>query len=436
MRSTSTAASSTTPSTWCWPPAHPGDYGLAEMDPLIEYGASPRASLGLVAAGRALALLRGRRYALPQDVFDVAPEVLRHRLVLSYEALAQGLVVDQITARVLSTVPAPRVTPILEGMDGSGRSRTGGEGVGRIPPPAVDPTAGRGPSPWAPAPAAPAAPPSASTAVPASPTGPTGEPGAARRQPASAAGPAQPAGPAEQPGHEPRFRHAAQRRPRALRGRGARRRPDPGAAAPAGAHRPPPPRRDAPGRVPGPGPGHGTEPGEAREYQPGDDVRRIDWNVTARLDSPHTRETIADRELQTWALVDLSPQPGLRHRRLREARPGPRRPRPRSASSPPAPATASAWSWPTATTIESLPARRRPGQPVRHPPAGGGAPRAGRRRGPDPPRRGHRARRHPAPPPGPGRRDLRLPQPGRLARRARPAGRTPRHPGDRGRRSP
>jgi uncharacterized protein (DUF58 family) len=54
-------------------------------------------------------------------------------------------------------------------------------------------------------------------------------------------------------------------------------------------------------------PGHGTEPGEAREYQPGDDVRRIDWSVTARLDAPHTRETIADRELQTWAVIDLSP---------------------------------------------------------------------------------------------------------------------------------
>jgi uncharacterized protein (DUF58 family) len=54
-------------------------------------------------------------------------------------------------------------------------------------------------------------------------------------------------------------------------------------------------------------PGHGTEPGEAREYQPGDDVRRIDWSVTARLDSPHVRDTIADRELETWVLVDLSP---------------------------------------------------------------------------------------------------------------------------------
>ena len=89
----------------------PGDQGLADLDELIAYGASPRASLGLVAAGRALALLRGRDYALPQDVFDVATDVLRHRLVLSYEALAQGLDADDILHRVLSTVPAPRVTP-------------------------------------------------------------------------------------------------------------------------------------------------------------------------------------------------------------------------------------------------------------------------------------------------------------------------------------
>jgi len=89
----------------------PRAYGLAELEELIAYGASPRASLGLVAAGRALALLRGRNYALPQDVFDVAPEILRHRIVLSYEALAQDLSSDHIVATVLSTVPAPRIAP-------------------------------------------------------------------------------------------------------------------------------------------------------------------------------------------------------------------------------------------------------------------------------------------------------------------------------------
>ncbi|MBI2706186.1 MAG: MoxR family ATPase [Actinobacteria bacterium] len=89
----------------------PGHFNLPELAELIAFGASPRASLGLVAGARSLALMRGRHYALPQDVFDIAPDVLRHRLVLSYEALAQGLVVDQILTRVLSTVPAPRIAP-------------------------------------------------------------------------------------------------------------------------------------------------------------------------------------------------------------------------------------------------------------------------------------------------------------------------------------
>ncbi|WP_334143997.1 AAA family ATPase [Rhabdothermincola sp.] len=92
----------------------PATFGLPELAELISYGASPRASLGLVAGARALALLRGRSYALPQDVFDVAPDVLRHRLVLSYEALAQGVGVEHILARLLSTVPAPRIAPSQE----------------------------------------------------------------------------------------------------------------------------------------------------------------------------------------------------------------------------------------------------------------------------------------------------------------------------------
>src|SRR4051794_398355 len=79
---------------------YPENYTLSDIAPLLTYGASPRASLGLIAAGRALALMRGRTYVLPQDVFDVAPDVLRHRLVLSYEALAQGVSADQILVRV------------------------------------------------------------------------------------------------------------------------------------------------------------------------------------------------------------------------------------------------------------------------------------------------------------------------------------------------
>jgi MoxR-like ATPase len=89
----------------------PDAFGMADMAELIAWGASPRASLGLVAGGRALALLRGRDYVLPQDVFDVAPEVLRHRLVLSYEALAREITADMIVNRVLATVPAPQLAP-------------------------------------------------------------------------------------------------------------------------------------------------------------------------------------------------------------------------------------------------------------------------------------------------------------------------------------
>ncbi|HEV7758154.1 MAG TPA: MoxR family ATPase [Acidimicrobiales bacterium] len=89
----------------------PGRFGRSDLAPLLTYGASPRASLGLVAAGRAMALLRRRSYVLPQDVFDIAPEVLRHRLVLSYEALAQGIDAETILAQLLATVVAPRLTP-------------------------------------------------------------------------------------------------------------------------------------------------------------------------------------------------------------------------------------------------------------------------------------------------------------------------------------
>jgi MoxR-like ATPase len=89
----------------------PAEHGMPDLGPLIANGASPRATLGLVAAGRALALMRGRNYVLPQDIFDVGPDVLRHRLLLSYEALADGTDAEQVVNRILSTVHAPRVAP-------------------------------------------------------------------------------------------------------------------------------------------------------------------------------------------------------------------------------------------------------------------------------------------------------------------------------------
>ncbi|MDQ7820771.1 MAG: AAA family ATPase [Armatimonadota bacterium] len=87
----------------------PRDYGLADLAPYISYGSSPRASLNMIVGAKALALIRGREYVLPEDVRDIAPEVMRHRLVLSYEALAQGITGDHIVTRVLDHIPPPRV---------------------------------------------------------------------------------------------------------------------------------------------------------------------------------------------------------------------------------------------------------------------------------------------------------------------------------------
>ncbi|MEU1886544.1 MoxR family ATPase [Micromonospora sp. WMMD987] len=89
----------------------PAEHGMPDVARLIQYGASPRASLGLVRATRALALLRGRDYALPQDVQDIAPDILRHRLVLSYDALADDVPADHVVHRVMSTIPLPSVAP-------------------------------------------------------------------------------------------------------------------------------------------------------------------------------------------------------------------------------------------------------------------------------------------------------------------------------------
>jgi MoxR-like ATPase len=87
--------------------------GLDEMKRYLTYGASPRASIALVVGGRALAFLRGRDYVLPYDVSELAADVLRHRVVLSYEALADDVSADDIIARVLDAVPEPEV--VLQG---------------------------------------------------------------------------------------------------------------------------------------------------------------------------------------------------------------------------------------------------------------------------------------------------------------------------------
>ena len=85
----------------------PERFGLPDLGRMLTFGASPRASINLVEAGRALAYLRGRNYVLPEDITDVAPDVMRHRLVLSYEALAEGADADRLVEQILRQVPAP-----------------------------------------------------------------------------------------------------------------------------------------------------------------------------------------------------------------------------------------------------------------------------------------------------------------------------------------
>jgi MoxR-like ATPase len=88
---------------------HPATYQLPDLVPYVAYGASPRGSINLVAAARALAVLRGRGYALPQDVQELARDVLRHRLVLTYQALAEQVTADKLLTAVLDAIPAPRI---------------------------------------------------------------------------------------------------------------------------------------------------------------------------------------------------------------------------------------------------------------------------------------------------------------------------------------
>ena len=90
---------------------HPDRFGLDDIRQFIALGCSPRATLNLVRGARALAVLRGRTFATPQDVFDVAPEVLRHRLLLTYDALARDVTPDDLVHRILATVPAAWVSP-------------------------------------------------------------------------------------------------------------------------------------------------------------------------------------------------------------------------------------------------------------------------------------------------------------------------------------
>jgi len=92
---------------------NPAQYGLPELESLIEFGASPRGPIGLVQAARVLALLRGRGHVVADDVRDLAGDVLRHRLVLSYDALSEGVTADELLQQVLGVVAMPETDHLI-----------------------------------------------------------------------------------------------------------------------------------------------------------------------------------------------------------------------------------------------------------------------------------------------------------------------------------
>lgn len=95
----------------------PQDYNLKEIQHYLTFGASPRASINLILTARALAFVRGRDYALPQDVLDMSYDVIRHRLVLSYEALSDGVDSDSLLQKIIKRIPVPTV-PLREYANG------------------------------------------------------------------------------------------------------------------------------------------------------------------------------------------------------------------------------------------------------------------------------------------------------------------------------
>jgi len=85
----------------------PERYGIKDLQRFLTFGASPRASINLIEGARALSFLRGRNYVLPEDVTDMVPDVLRHRLILTYEALAESVSPDALVQRIMEHIPAP-----------------------------------------------------------------------------------------------------------------------------------------------------------------------------------------------------------------------------------------------------------------------------------------------------------------------------------------
>ena len=83
------------------------EHGLTELNPFIQFGASPRATISLALAAKAVAFTQGRGFVTPQDLKDIAPDVLRHRVIVSYEAEAENVTSDEIIQKILDTVPVP-----------------------------------------------------------------------------------------------------------------------------------------------------------------------------------------------------------------------------------------------------------------------------------------------------------------------------------------
>ncbi len=126
---------------------HPAAHGLPDIAGLIEFGASPRGPIGLVQAARVLALLRGRGHVEPDDIRDLAADVLRHRIVLSYDALSDGVTADELLERVLAAVAEPGAGQCSH--PPAGRRRRGEAGVSAAaacsrPPRARAPARSRG----------------------------------------------------------------------------------------------------------------------------------------------------------------------------------------------------------------------------------------------------------------------------------------------------
>jgi MoxR-like ATPase len=91
----------------------PEEFGLKELQPYILFGASPRASINLILTARALAFVRERNYVLPQEVLDMALDVIRHRIVLSYEAFSDNVTSDELLEKIIDRIPVP-VVPLRE----------------------------------------------------------------------------------------------------------------------------------------------------------------------------------------------------------------------------------------------------------------------------------------------------------------------------------